>query len=826
MSLTQGIQRNAKIMLKNYLTVGIRNILKYKIFSFINVFGLALAMSVSMLIILMLTDQKSYDQFHVHKERIYRVLSDDGNSPFPYASTSVPLASALESDYSLIEESTHLIRGVGGEATYKEKTFEMRGFFSDSSFFEVFSFELEKGNSAQALASPNSMVITKELADNLFHNEEPLGKTVEFVDRGLHYLGGYRNEPPPTPWGSFVITGVIKKTNNKSHLKFDVLVSSTSMPLLVAEKKIQDLGSNWQNIYECFTYVLLTPGKEEAELDNALENLTKRQYSQLEYLKDFKLRSQKLTEINPGIFTANPTSFGMPRVGYYILSVLALIIMVSACLNYTSLSIARSLTRAKEIGVRKVTGADRKALVFQFLSESMLTGVFAVAMAAILLFFIAPAFKSLWINQYLHFDFHTSAFVYLVFLGFGLVIGAVAGLYPALHLSGYQPIKALKNNEGVRSGKLGIRKALNVGQFVISLLFITTCILIFNQFRHFLEFDYGMNAKDIVNIPLQGNDYVKISNELSSVPGVGAISACDIIPATGISNGTRLRIPNHQDEFKYFGVLGTDETFISNFELDLVAGRNLPDPNVSSDQFVLINEAGVRELGYSHPSEIIGHVLEEENNKETVEVIGVVKDFRFRLLIEQDQIGPLVLRNVSNFNFVNAKIIGGDLNATLTRIEQKWKAIDPIHPFKYEFFDEQLAKTHQAIFDAVSIFGFIALLAIVIACLGLLGMATYTAERKAKEIGIRKILGAADLSIALLLSKGFFKMLLMSVFIGAPLSYFINNLWLQKFPNRVEFGFETVVSGTLIMMVLGLLTIGSQTIRASRSNPIESLKND
>jgi putative ABC transport system permease protein len=813
-------------MLKNYLKVGIRNLLKYKAFSFINVFGLALAMSVCMLIILMLVDQTRYDQFHINKERIYRILSDDLNSPFPYASTPVPLASALKSNYSLIEASTHLIRGVGGEATYQEKTFEMRGFFSDPSFFEVFSFELENGNSEQALASPNSMVITRELADNLFHNEEPLGKTVEFVDRGLHYLGGYRNEPPPTPWGSFVITGVIKKTDYKSHLKFDVLVSSTSMPLLVSGNKIEDLGANWQNFYECFTYALVIDGKEEADLDNALGNLTKRQYAQLEFLKEFKLRSQKLTEINPGIFTANPTSFSMPRIGYYVLSVLALIIMVSACLNYTSLSIARSLTRAKEIGVRKVTGADRKALVFQFLSESILTAFFAAVMAAILLLFISPAFESLWINQYLHFDLHSSASVYLIFLGFGLLIGSVAGLYPAFHLSGYQPVKALKNNEGMRSGKWGIRRVLNVSQFVISLLFITTCILIFNQFRHFLEFDYGMNAKDIVNIPLQGNDYMKISSELSSVRGVGAISACDIIPATGISNGTRLRVGNRDDEFKYFGALGIDESFINNFELELVAGRNLPDLYETSNRFVLINEAGVEELGYRHPSEIIGHVFEEEGNKETVEIIGVVKDFRFRLLIEQDKIGPLVLRTGSNFNFVNAKIIGGDLNGTLARIEQKWKSIDPIHPFKYEFFDEQLAKTHQAIFDAVSILGFIALLAIVIACLGLLGMATYTAERKTREVGIRKILGAEDLSIALLLSKDFFKMLLVSVFIGAPLSYFINNLWLQKFPNRVEFGIGTLLSGTLILMVLGLLTIGSQTIRASKSNPIDSLKND
>ncbi|HTE29306.1 MAG TPA: ABC transporter permease, partial [Chryseolinea sp.] len=329
-------------MFKNYLKVAIRNIMKYKVFSFINIFGLALAMSVCMLIILMLADQSRYDQFHVQKKNVYRILSDDSHSPFPYSSTPVPLANVLKSDYPVIEESTHLIRGVGGDATYKQRTSEMRGFFTDPSFFNVFSFDLEKGNSTQALSSPNSMVITRKLADILFQGDEPLGKTIEFTDRGLHYLGGYRNEPVPTPWGSFVITGVIKDTGHKSHLKFDVLVSSASMPLLVAEKKINDLGINWQNFYECFTYVRLFDGKDDSDITKVLRDLSKRQYDKLENLKDFKLTSQKLTDITPGIFTANPTSFSMPLIAYYVLSALALIIMISACLNYTGLSIARS----------------------------------------------------------------------------------------------------------------------------------------------------------------------------------------------------------------------------------------------------------------------------------------------------------------------------------------------------------------------------------------------------------------------------------------------------------------------------------------------------
>jgi putative ABC transport system permease protein len=281
------------------------------------------------------------------------------------------------------------------------------------------------------------------------------------------------------------------------------------------------------------------------------------------------------------------------------------------------------------------------------------------------------------------------------------------------------------------------------------------------------------------------------------------------------------------DEFEKFNILLTDENFINNLEIPLIAGRNLSAAGQSSDRFILINESAVRKLGYKDASEIIGKTFEADWNRGIVEVIGVVKDFRFRGPSETDAISPLMLRNQpGGFSYVNIKIASRDLIGTVTDLGKKWKTIDPVHPFKYEFFDDQLAATHQVIFDIVSILGFIAFLAIVIACLGLLGMATYTAERRRKEVGIRKVLGAADVTIALLLSKSFLKMLIVSVCIGAPLSYLINNLWLQKFPNRVDFGLGTVLLATFILLVLGLITIGSQTIRASKTNPVDTLKMD
>ncbi len=814
-------------MFKNYFKVAIRNIMKYRIFSFINVFGLAMAMSVCMLIVLMLADQMSYDQFHEKKDRTYRILSKIESSIKPNASSPFPLANTLKTEYPIIEESTHLVPGVGGDATHDRTTVEMRGFFAAPSFFKVFSFELEKGDKHSALDAPNSMIITSEVANRLFPGENPIGKTVEFVDRSLHFLdfGMGGQESPPADWGAYIITGVLADQNYKTHLKFDVLVSSASLPALYERGMINDLTDNWRTYSKCFTYVVLKPEKNEQDLATSLNDIVVRKYADFSELKGFKLIPQKLTRITPGIFVGNPISLRLPIEVYYFLSFFAVIIMLLACLNYANLSTARALSRAKEIGVRKVTGAKRKNLILQFLSESTITSLLALLMAANLLIVVKSGFMSLWVNKYLHFDLKENLSVYLIFAGLALFIGLIAGVYPAVHLSKFQPIETLRNNDGIRPGKLGIRKILSVSQFVISLFFIVTSILIFNQFRHFIDFKYGFNAENIINVELQSNDYRLISNELRSVPGVALISACDYIPTTAGSHATSIKKAGSEEESKKIGLLRTDENFVDNLELKLVAGQNLPTAGVASDHFVLVNVAAAKLLGYEHPSDIIGRTYVTGNDKETIEIIGVVEDFRFESPMLAEGIGPLMLRNQPDkFSYVNVKIAANDLMASIAALEKKWKNIDPVHPFRYEFFDEQLASTSQALGDVVSVLSFIAILAISIACLGLLGMATYTSERRTKEVGIRKILGAQEFRIALLLSKEFLVMLAISVLIAAPLSYLINSAWLQNFPNRVEFGFGTILLGAFIVLALGFITIGSQTLRASRRNPVDALR--
>jgi putative ABC transport system permease protein len=827
-------------MLFNYLKVGFRNILKYKIFSFINVFGLAAAMSVCMLIILMLADQKRYDQFNTKKDRIYRILSDKPENRHPYATSPFPLSTALKADYPAIEAATNLRMGIGGDAMYDpqadrvnsqpRRTAEVHGFFADTSFFKVFSFELAKGDISSALSSPNSMVITYALARQLFGDEDPVGKTVSFTDRGLNNFGGTESTNA-TFWGSYTITGVIADKNYTSHLKFDLLVSVSSLPVLVQEKKIGDLSGDWSNYFVCYTYTLLAPGRTRQDLDASLNNLVSRKYADLKDFKGFRLSGQQLTHITPGPLLGNEPMLGLPLVVYYFLSFLALAIMISACLNYINLSTARALTRAKEIGVRKVAGAGRKDLVFQFLGESMLTALLAAVMAVVILFFLRTAMLHLWMNKYLNFELEGGAAVWLIFAGFALFIGFVAGIYPALYLSGFQPILALKNSDSMGFGKLSRRKVLSVFQFVISLFFIITSVLIFSQFKKVLAFKYEFTSKNIMNVDLQGVDYRLFSREFSSVPGVAGISGCEYVPVTGRTEGISLMQTGSRtskEDYKTLTLLPVDEHFISNMELRLIAGKNLPSPGGSAERFVVVNAAAVAALGYITPAEILGQTFRNKwNDTAIVEVIGVMQDFHIRSAMEEEKIGPMVLQNqASLLRIANVKIASGDLREIMPKLQARWKALDPVHPFKYQFFDEQLAVTSQAIFDIVSILGFIAFLAATIACLGLLGMATYTTERRMKEVGIRKVLGAKDSGIVFLLSREFLKILLIAIAIAAPLSYIVNNLWLRKFPNRVEFGFGTVMEGVLILLLPGLIVIGSQTLRASRRNPAEALKTE
>ena len=808
-------------MITNYLKTGTRNLLKYKTFSFINIFGLATAISICLFLILMLADQKSYDQFNTRKDRIYRILSDQEGSKSPNAVTSYPLATTLKNDYPIIEETTSISRGIGGEVLFNNRLTEVNGYFADASFFKVFSFELSEGDPKTALSEPFSIVITKDYASRIFGKEDPLGKAIRYYNGGLANIKD-EDEVSASDWGLFTIRGIIDSENYKSHLQFDLLVSSSSTPSLVNSNKLQDFTSNW-TVFPSYTYALMNEGKSEVDLNLALTNLVSKHYVE-EYPKDYVLFGQSLTSITPGIITGNESSPSIPMVGYYFFFFLAFVILFSACLNYVNLSIARALTRQHEIGIRKTSGANRKDIAFQFLIESVIAGIISLFIAAFLLFIIIPLFKQLWINQYINFDLQGNALVYGISILFTLLIGTLAGIFPALHLSGFKPVASLKKLENSRPGKLTARKILTTFQFIISLLFITTSILIYNQFSKYIHFNYGFTSDRIINIPLQGNDYNLVQQEFKSVSGVVNISASDLIPATNENNGINLKLNKDQAESTRFDIIHTDDQLIENLKLKLIAGENLPTSGSASDQLIVVNESGAKSMGFSNPPDIVGQSL-YAGSDEILTVIGVVSDFRSRMLMNGKEIGAVVLRNIpERFKFLNLQLVKGREKETIAGLEESWATIDPMHPFKYEYYSDQLSGIYSGIVDVVSIIGFMAFIAVLIACLGMLGMSIYTSERRVKEVGIRKVLGAESMGIALLLSHSFLKILAVTLMIGGPISFFLNNFWLQHLPNHVDFGFGTILLSSLILLTLGLLTIGSQTLKVSRRNPLESLK--
>ncbi|MDW3196718.1 MAG: FtsX-like permease family protein [Cytophagales bacterium] len=817
-------QLNSFGMFQNYFKIGIRNILKYRLFSAINIFGLAAAMSVCMFIILMLVDQKSYDNFHQEEKQLYRIVGQPEPSSNTYATTSYAIGETLPLEYGIIDQSATLRRGLGGEATYEQKAIELRGYFATKDFLACLQFPLIEGDPNTALEKPNSLIISQTKAKQLFGEVSALGKSVQFHDRGLNILED-EGDTPPEDWGNLTITGIIDDQAYRSHLKFDALASATTLPALHRAEMLTDLSKRWESYYSSYNYVRLKEGIGEHELNNALVSFTKNKYGAIEGLEEFVLSAQNIRDITPGPIMNNESSFRLPMFIYYILSILAAIILLMAVINYTNLSVARSLIRAKEIGIRKVNGASRKAIAFQFLTESIITTMLALVLAVVLLSVMKNGFLTLWANKYLQLELDLSPVAFLLFFLFALMTGVVAGIYPSLVLSRKRPVDALTSHFSPNKKSWNAQKILNVSQLAVSLLFIVSSMVVYNQFRHYLAFEYGFNAENVLTIPLQSNDWQQLKTEMGGVSGVEMISACEYLPATGITDHMELEDKNRDDEYINLQVMRVDESFLENLGVRQLAGS----PILASDErsrSVIINETAAKKLGFEHASEAVGTIWKTKQGSE-IPIKGVVADFRSTLLINEDETRPLALTyRQEAFNFLNVRIAGNNQPQTIKRLEAAWKSVDPKHPFIYAYFDQELANTNLFILDIVTIIGYLAFLAIVIACLGLLGLATYTTQRRTKEVGVRKVLGAGEWQVVLVLSRNFIKLVLFAVILSAPLTYFINRFWLDHLPNRADFSISTVILGAVILLTLGLLTIGTQTFRIARLNPVMSLKDE
>ena len=819
-------------MIKNYFITAIRNLKRHKVFSLINILSLGISMTVGLLIILMLADQKKYDYFHKNKDEIYRISSkrDNADKGTPYATSPMPLIDELK-HYEGFENGVKLNTGIGGDAKYNNNAVPIAGFFTDTQFFNVFSFELEKGNPATALKDPYSMVITHETAKKLFGSEDPLGKIVSFDERGLDVYGFWFDVKEGKSWGDFIITGVLKKPPYKSHLKFDMLTSASTMPLL-ENKNLKDFpDDNWHNFHITYSYLLLPDSKDLTEVKAALDKISGIKYTNPDELK-VRFDLQPLTEITPGPLMNNSSIISLPSVVYYILSFLALIVIVLASLNYTNLSIARSLTRAKEVGVRKVAGASRNQLLLQFLGESILVALISLLFAIFLLIIIKPAFMSLWINQYLDYNLQENLIVYFIFFVFAVIIGTLAGIIPGIYLSRFKPVTVLNKFIKIKPTdipilkKLSLYKLLIISQFSIALFFIITTIVLFRQINHFSIMDYGFDQENVINVELQGNNFNTVSQQFSSISNVEKISHSEYIACSGIAQGFSLKENKEDEEGISFSSMKITPSYLDVMGIELIAGENFrEDISSENEKFIIINEEALKVLKIDNPVDALGkqYIMD---NKADITIIGVVKNFIYHLPFMP--VEPFAFRyNPGGLKYANIKLVSGEsAPETIRQMEAAWKGIDPAHPFKYKFFEEQMNSSYQIFSDIGKIIGFISFLAITISCFGLLGITTFATESRIKEVGIRKVMGAKIGQIIFSLSRNLITLIIIAVILTAPLAYLINNQWLQMIVNKTTFSFDIILIGVSLTLLLGIVSVIFQTIKVAQTNPAVTLKSE
>jgi putative ABC transport system permease protein len=793
------------VMAKNYAMIAVRNIRKHKVFSFINIMGLAIGISLCLFVISLIFFMYGSDRFHENKDRIYRVISQTitENAVHEGATAPMPLAGELEKIPG-IETVVRIKKNFGGAAVHKEKGFLVHGLYVDKDFFHVFDFELEEGDPKTALIEPYSVVLIREIAQKFFGNRSPIGQILHIQDVG-----------------DFTITGIMKDVSKlHTHMKFECLASVSTLVSLENQKKIYPSLANWKNLNDNYVYFLLRENVSPKAIEELLPVIVEKHYENQE--NEYLYSLQALTKISPGKNLGNNLStMPVPTEVPLFLSTIALIIMIIACFNYTNLSLAKALSRAKEVGIRKTIGANRFKLITQFIGESTTYALIALIVAFLLYMHLIPHFFQ---SILVHVEMETLGFgLIMSFVLFTLFIGFLAGIIPAIFISKFNPAEVLKDITKTKVfSRLNLRRTLVVIQFFISFIFIITTIVLFKQIHFQKNIDPGFQSENILNVELQGTSYEIFKQQVANYPGISTVSASAFIPCTGTSWLERAKRPE-AEEYIDLDSIFVDNHFIHNFGLELVAGRNFPDAiNPENEKFVILNELAVERFGFSSPPDAIGQTV-IFGKKPQLEIIGVVNNFLSRSI--QNAAPPMAMRVVPKyFAYANLKIIKDDLESTLLFLETKWKELQPYRPFRYAFFEDQLEEYYAGSDNALQGLSFVTFLAILIAFFGLLGMVIYDTEARVKEIGIRKVMGASIWDIILVTSKNFVFLLLLAAALAIPVAWFANQMILQSIANRIELGFGIFVQGLLIMLSLGFLIIFSQTIKAASGNPVDSLR--
>ncbi len=801
---------NQFILLSNYFKTSVRSMARNKLFTTINVVGLAISMSVGLLMIAFLTDIYSFDTFHEKYDRIYRVgntykrLEEDQSK---FASTSIQAANRIKSDIPGIEEMVLITRGFRGDASYNEKRIAMDGVYAQETFFSVFSFKLIEGDRSTALLEPYSVVLSETTAKKLFSDEDPLGKTIRLNDED-----------------SYVVTGVMEDMPVNSHIRSEVLASYATYELKQNERANNSL-TTWSNMWMNYIYLVVRPDQDIEALQASLDQISDDENKVYEHTT-IKMWLQPLAAISLGENLSNQIGPTMELKIVWIIVILSFVVLVSACFNYTNLSIARSLRRSKEVGIRKTVGASAGNVFAQFILEAIVISGLSLIFAFVIYYLILrPRFMELGdeIGEMVTLD--PTALTFLYFGLLTIATGLFAGFFPSLFLSRVSVHKVLKDVSSLKLfGNVTFRKVLIVFQYTLSLAFIIGATMAYKQYDFAVNFDLGYKTENILNIDLQGNEMERVKAALAEIPEITDMSASTLVTSVGSYYATNAKYKNPLDssEIAYNGI---DENYLPIHGLKLVAGRNfIPQSDSSSESQIIVNETLLKRFDIGAPLDAIGETLKVDDKD--VKIVGVVKDFHYGKI--DSPIEEFAYRyNASKYYVVNVLISSSDIPGVMEKIETKWNELDAIHPFDARFYNDEIQKSYDEYLIMVKIIGFLAFLAISIASLGLLGMVVFTTETRLKEISIRKVLGASEQNLVMLLGKGFVTLLVIATAIAVPLTwYFFNEMVFDDLAYKATFGFFELFGGVLIVFAIAALAIGSQTMRAARTSPAETLRTE
>jgi putative ABC transport system permease protein len=651
------------------------------------------------------------------------------------------------------------------------------------------------------------MVLSRETADKFFGDEDPIGKFIE-----IDTLGAYE------------VKGVVARTRKKSHIQFEALISLSTLEILDQRRDEPRFVNNWETGWGSWIYLLLHEDSDLESIQQVLDQISIEKYRDDEET-NFSFYLQPCDKIVPGPLLGNEIGFFLPKVFILFMGGLALVIIISAAFNYTSLSVARSMLRAKEVGVRKTFGAIRSQVIIQFLLEAVVIALISLILAIAFLQFLLPAFSGMQMMSLMEIRPEQNIKIYIWFLIFALATGMLSGALPAIFISAFRPIFVLKGITNVKFfSRITLRKILLVTQFVFSMVFIISILLIFKQMNFMINAELGFDSELVYDIDLQGKEFNKVKDEYTQLPEVVNITASSHVPAEGNIWGVNIRLKTDDEKYEahYFSV---DENYIETMGLEMIAGRNFPENmSTENEKFVIASEMTVEHLQLGSAQEALGTTLILEDST-MVEIIGIVKNFQYAALFLN--LRPMLLRYLPGAHYhAFLRLDSPDMTATVGKLERRWEKIDPDHDLDGDFLDGRIKYYYTFFEDIMYTVGFATLLAIIIAAFGLLGMATYSTRTRTKEIGIRKVFGAEVNHIILIVSRSYLWLMFIAAIIGGIIAYLANNLWLQYMSKSVNFGIGTILAGVFIVVFVGLLTISSQTLKAAQTKPATTLKDE